>query len=110
MCIFYGIIYGLGSSVKNINNYYVLIFGRVCTGIATSIYTTSFESWLISEFTKTQCPANYIQSIFEWSSFFNSIIAIFIGLLCTYVSNKWGYIAPFNMSIIIFITTTSIYI
>lgn len=52
MCTFYGIIYSIGALLKNYKELKYLVVGRVCTGIATSILTTGFESWLVQEFLK----------------------------------------------------------
>lgn len=52
MCTFYGIIYSIGALLKNYKELKYLVAGRICTGIATSILTTGFESWLVQEFLK----------------------------------------------------------
>lgn len=45
----YVITYSLSCCTKHSPNFWVLMFGRVLGGIATSLLYSAFESWLVAE-------------------------------------------------------------
>jgi MFS family permease len=45
MCLVYCFLYGICCVTKLSPDFYVLAFGRVCGGIATSLLFSAFESW-----------------------------------------------------------------
>jgi predicted MFS family arabinose efflux permease len=49
MCTAYCALYVLSCLTKHFNNYWILMFGRLTGGIATSLLFSAFESWMVSE-------------------------------------------------------------
>jgi len=49
LAIVYSVLYGLSCLSKLSPNFYVLLFGRVLAGIATSLLFSVFESWMVCE-------------------------------------------------------------
>jgi predicted MFS family arabinose efflux permease len=49
MCIAFAVLYAAACITKHVNHYGILMFGRILSGIATSILYSSFEAWMIKE-------------------------------------------------------------
>jgi hypothetical protein len=49
LCLTFGLCYSLSCITKLYNDFYVLLIGRILSGIATSLLFSSFESWMICE-------------------------------------------------------------
>ena len=52
MCIVFGVVYTGSCITKLFPDYYILLFGRLLGGIATSLLFSSFESWMVDEHKK----------------------------------------------------------
>eukprot|EP00276_Gloeochaete_wittrockiana_P007245 CAMPEP_0184656712 /NCGR_PEP_ID=MMETSP0308-20130426/16700_1 /TAXON_ID=38269 /ORGANISM="Gloeochaete witrockiana, Strain SAG 46.84" /LENGTH=398 /DNA_ID=CAMNT_0027093957 /DNA_START=285 /DNA_END=1481 /DNA_ORIENTATION=- len=102
-CILFGIIYALSCITKHFNNYNILMVGRLLGGIATSLLFSAFESWMVFEHNKHQYPGDLLSNTFSLSTFGNGIIAILAGLIANTVAGKWGFVAPFDTSLVLLI-------
>lgn len=52
MCIVYGMVYAASCITKLINNFGILLLGRLLSGVAISLLFSSFESWMVTEHKK----------------------------------------------------------
>lgn len=52
MSIMFGILYSLSCITKLWNDFYVLLIGRLLSGIATSLLFSVFEAWMVFEHNK----------------------------------------------------------
>lgn len=102
-CVLYGILYGLACVTKHFNNFYILMVGRLLGGVATSILYSAFESWLIYEHNKRGFSEELLASIFSHAVLGNSLVAIVAGVSAQQVANYAGYVAPFDMSLIVLV-------
>lgn len=102
-CILYGVLYGIGCMTKHFNNIYILMFGRLLAGISTSILYSAFESWLIYEHKQRGFDENTLSEVFANSYFANSVVAISSGVIAQLVANSFGYVAPFDTSLLVLI-------
>jgi len=102
-CILYGVLYGIGCMTKHFNNFNILMFGRLLAGIATSILYSAFESWLIYEHKTRGFEESSLGEIFANAYFGNSVVAILAGVVAQYVANIFGYVAPFDTSLLVLI-------
>ncbi len=84
-------------------NYFVLMSGRVLGGISTSMLFSTFESWYVYEHTERYgYPADWISVTFSKATFWNSLIAIFAGVLANFAAETldFGPVAPFVIAIV----------
>ncbi|PAA82940.1 hypothetical protein BOX15_Mlig006233g2 [Macrostomum lignano] len=107
-CILYGIIYSLSCLTKHSSNFWVLLLGRLLGGTATSILWSGFETWLIHEHHSRGYSDRLLEEIFSWATIGNSIVAIVCGVAAQYAVDLFGFVAPFDMALIILVIMTVI--
>ncbi|KAN0047284.1 hypothetical protein ACTA71_001666 [Dictyostelium dimigraforme] len=98
MGILFGILYGLSCLTKVINDFNILLIGRLLGGIATSLLFSVFESWMVAEHNSRGFKEELLSSTFYKSSFLNGLVAIGSGLFASEVASRWGYVSPFLWS------------
>eukprot|EP01087_Luapelamoeba_hula_P010142 TRINITY_DN2671_c2_g1_i1.p1 TRINITY_DN2671_c2_g1~~TRINITY_DN2671_c2_g1_i1.p1 ORF type:complete len:495 (+),score=72.39 TRINITY_DN2671_c2_g1_i1:89-1573(+) len=109
MCQAFGIIYGLSCMTKLVPDFYVLLFGRLLAGIATSLLFSVFEAWMVFEHFKNGFSPKALSDTFSLATFGNGISAILAGLLAALVQTMFdSYVAPFMLAIIFLVIATSI--
>ncbi len=101
MSVAYAVFYGLACVTKLYNNFALLLFGRVLSGIATSLLFSSFESWMVSEHQKFQFAPAWLSQTFSHATLGNGVIAIGSGLMASYVADQYGFVAPFMVALVI---------
>jgi len=102
MCLAYALLYIVSCFTKHFNSFYILIFGRLTGGIATSILFSSFESWMVAEHFKRGYDEQWLSYTFYIQSFGNSIVAIMSGLVASYVTQLFDAMtAPFDTAIVL---------
>jgi hypothetical protein len=103
-CYVYCISYIVSCLTKHSPNFYVLLFGRVTGGVATSILFSSFESWLVAEHNKNFYPAEWLNQTLSLATLLNGITAIAAGSLGALVRNRFdSLVAPFDLAIVFLI-------
>ncbi|CAF1269948.1 unnamed protein product [Rotaria sordida] len=103
ICLLYGVLYGISCVTKHFPNFQVLFIGRLLAGMATSILFSAFESWLVSEYRHRNFESETLGTIFANVYFGNSVVAILSGIIAQIAANTFGYVAPFDTAIIVFI-------
>ncbi|CAF0780914.1 unnamed protein product [Rotaria sp. Silwood1] len=103
ICLLYGILYGISCITKHFPNFQILFVGRLLAGMATSILFSAFESWLVSEHRHRNFESDTLGIIFANAYFGNSIVAILSGIIAQLAANTFGYVAPFDTAIFVFI-------
>ncbi|KAK3576673.1 hypothetical protein CHS0354_004958 [Potamilus streckersoni] len=98
-CILYGILYGGACITKHFNNFWILMLGRLLGGTATSILYSAFESWLVYEHHKRNFDSDLLGNIFSHAVLGNSLVAILAGLVAQVFADKFGFVAPFDVSL-----------
>lgn len=100
-CYVYCITYIVSCLTKHSPNFYVLLFGRLTGGVATSILFSSFESWLVAEHNKNFYPAEWLNQTLSLATLLNGITAIAAGSLGALVRNHFdSLVAPFDLAIV----------
>ncbi|XP_071082225.1 molybdate-anion transporter-like isoform X1 [Haliotis cracherodii] len=102
-CILYGVLYGLACVTKHFNNFWILMLGRFLGGMATSILYSAFESWLVYEHNKRGFDQDLLGSIFSNAILGNSLVAIVAGLVAQFFADRFGFVAPFDVSMAVLI-------
>jgi len=103
-CLLYCVIYTCGCMTKHFNNMAILMIGRICGGISTSLLFSAFESWLIAEATKQGFQGVLLGDIFSKAVFFgNGLTAIVAGLLSNILVRSYGVIVPFDFAALLLV-------
>eukprot|EP01132_Coremiostelium_polycephalum_P007760 gene7760-9550_t len=95
LAMVFGVLYAGSCLTKVVNDFNILLFGRVLGGISTSLLFSVFETWMVSEHNSRGFPPELMGSTFYYSTFLNSIVAIFSGLWASEAASRWGYVSPF---------------
>ncbi|KAK6022516.1 hypothetical protein OSTOST_11783, partial [Ostertagia ostertagi] len=98
-CVIYGILYGCSCITKHFASIEILMVGRFLGGIATSILYSAFESWLVYEHNKRGFSENLLGTIFSHAALGNSLIAILSGVAAQFAADAYGFVAPFDLSL-----------
>ena len=75
-CLLYCALYIGSCATKHVNDYYVLLVGRLLGGTATSLLFSVFESWLVCAHNSRGYGEEKLSEIFSLQIFGNSIVAI----------------------------------
>jgi len=101
--IVFCILYGASCVTKLWQDFYVLLLGRLLGGIATSLLFSVFEAWMVYEHNKRGFSEDWLKQTFSLATFGNGITAIIAGLVATFVADKFGFVAPFMVSLSILV-------
>lgn len=102
-CQLYCCLYILAALSTKADNYFILISGRICGGISTSLLFSAPEAWLIGEHKNGNYPEEWINHLFGWVFFGDSIMAIIAGFIAQPAATNFGYSGPFFASAIILV-------
>eukprot|EP01059_Diplonema_ambulator_P035172 TRINITY_DN8188_c0_g1_i1.p1 TRINITY_DN8188_c0_g1~~TRINITY_DN8188_c0_g1_i1.p1 ORF type:complete len:442 (+),score=91.84 TRINITY_DN8188_c0_g1_i1:34-1326(+) len=100
MCLMFCFTYAISALTKLVPNYWVLMVGRVLAGIATSLLTTTFETWMVSEHHSRGYVASLLDNTFAWATQINGLVAVFAGVAASAVADRYGYQAPFVLAVL----------
>ncbi|EFA75523.1 hypothetical protein PPL_11027 [Heterostelium album PN500] len=95
MSIIFGVLYSASCLTKLVNDFGILLAGRVLGGISTSLLFSVFESWMVAEHNAREYPDSLLSSTFYIATFLNGIVAIFAGLWSSFAADRWGFVSPF---------------
>lgn len=99
LCIVFCFVYGASAFTKLVNSFAVLFFGRVLSGIATSLLFTAFESWMVSEHKARQFPEHLMANTFSKAILGNGAVAVLAGLVAQGAATCCGFVAPFLVAV-----------
>eukprot|EP01060_Flectonema_neradi_P003224 TRINITY_DN1206_c10_g1_i1.p1 TRINITY_DN1206_c10_g1~~TRINITY_DN1206_c10_g1_i1.p1 ORF type:complete len:454 (+),score=48.60 TRINITY_DN1206_c10_g1_i1:44-1405(+) len=99
LCYTFCIVYALSAMTKLVNDYNVLMLGRILAGIATSLLSTTFESWMVSEHLSRGYAQHLLMNTFAWATQLNGIMAVAAGVAASTVAELYGFAAPFVLAI-----------
>ncbi|KAF2072680.1 hypothetical protein CYY_006014 [Polysphondylium violaceum] len=103
MTIVFCLLYSISCITKLLNNFSVLLFGRLLGGIATSLLFSVFESWMVYEHNFRGYDPELLSSTFYKSTLLNGVVAIVSGLWASDSANRWGFVSPFLWAILLLI-------
>jgi len=113
--LLYAFFYIVSCLTKHVGNYWVLMFGRLTGGIATSLLFSVFESWVVKENSKKGFDQTCLNVVFSLSIFLNSVSAILAGTVAQFASDTvaWtqlsgsvyygGFTGPFDLAIVVLV-------
>jgi MFS family permease len=100
LCIAYFVIYICSALTKPINNYMILLLGRLLGGLGTSLLYTVFESWMVAEHNRRGYPQHLLDDTFAKSTLFNGLSAVFAGLIAQLGASALGFVGPFMVALL----------
>eukprot|EP00042_Codosiga_hollandica_P027991 m.143829 g.143829 ORF g.143829 m.143829 type:complete len:435 (+) comp52650_c0_seq1:41-1345(+) len=100
MCIMFAVLYFIAGITTIFNNFWILMFGRFLSGVATSLLFSSFEAWMVSEHNSRNFDPELLNDTFSKATFGNGVGAVLAGLVAGAAAETWGYVAPFLICLI----------
>ncbi|TPX62511.1 hypothetical protein PhCBS80983_g00239 [Powellomyces hirtus] len=94
-CLMFCVIYSASCLTKLSSDFSVLLIGRLLGGVSTSLLFSVFESWMVSEHLSRGFREALLSDTFSWSTFLNGLVAIMSGILANFLSEQFGFVAPF---------------
>jgi Na+/melibiose symporter-like transporter len=113
-CLLYCALYIGSCATKHVNDYWVLLLGRLLGGTATSLLFSVFESWLVCAHNARGYGEEKLGEVFSLQIFGNSIVAIASGVVAQAAADAFpmsegplihwgGYTGPFDLAAIILV-------
>lgn len=102
MCLVFCALYGTSCLLRYVPNFFVLLFGRVLSGISTSLLFSCFEAWLINEHNSKGFASSLLSNTLTWAAFLNGLTAIISGLIGNVVVSYFSYAAPYGVAVVFF--------
>ena len=100
LCVAYFCIYICSAMTKPINNFIILLIGRLLGGLGTSLLYTVFESWMVAEHNRRGYPQSLLDDTFAKSTLFNGLSAVCAGLIAQLGASMLGFVGPFMVALI----------
>lgn len=95
----FAFLYSLGAASTKSGLLWILLLGRLCSGIGTSLLFSAPEAWLVGEATKLEGGGKYLGETFGMAYAGDSIVAILAGQLAGAAAGVRGPSGPFELSI-----------
>ncbi|TRY79466.1 hypothetical protein TCAL_08927 [Tigriopus californicus] len=105
MAMMFCIIYSFCCVIKLVNNFWILLMGRIMGGVSTSLLFSVFESWYVKEHVDVQkLNPKWLSRTFSTTTFANGLLAILAGLVANFSAETLGYgpVAPFMIAVACF--------
>ncbi|CAD7974227.1 unnamed protein product [Amoebophrya sp. A25] len=87
-CVFFCLVELVINAIEHVNSYQLLLFGRVLSGISSSLLFSAFEAWMVTEHRRRGV-----------ASAGNGLVAIAGGLLAQVAADRHGDLGPFQVAI-----------
>ena len=100
-CLLFALLYGASCVTKHFNNFEILLLGRLLGGVATSILFSAFETWMIHEHRGRGFADDLLSTTFSGMTFGSSLVAIVAGLVASALAANFGFVAPFDASLVL---------
>ncbi|RIA89476.1 hypothetical protein C1645_772235 [Glomus cerebriforme] len=102
-CLLFALLYSTFCFIVMSKNFYILLFGRILSGISTSLLFSVFESWMVSEHYSRGFHSSLLSDTFSLATYGNGLVAIFSGLLANWLAEHFGVTSPFLAAIGFFV-------
>lgn len=99
----YCLLYVASCLTKHSSSFYWLLLGRVLGGVAYSILSSAFESWMVYEHRSRGFDAGLLSSTFARGQFWNGVVAILAGQVSGWFAARYGKVMPFDVSIAVLV-------
>lgn len=106
MAMVFGVIYALSCLTKFINSFAILLFGRILSGIATSLLFSVFETWMVHEHHERGYGEEELAQTFSYATYGNGLIAIIMGVIASSIASLYGPASPHALAFIFLIVST----
>jgi len=86
--LMFRLILQLSCALLRVNNYPILFFSRLLSGIATSFLSTCFECWMVSEHFKQGFAPELLRGTFSTYVLGMGIVAVFSGIVAGFAVER----------------------
>ena len=97
-CILYCVLEILIQLLEHVNDFRVLLAGRVIGGLTTSLLFSAFESWLVATHRSKDLDKSSLSEIFSVASVITGLTAVLAGLIARVTFLYLGDIGPFQVA------------
>ncbi|CAI2166442.1 3641_t:CDS:10 [Funneliformis geosporum] len=98
-CLLFALLYSASCFIVLSKDFYILLMGRILSGISTSLLFSVFESWMVSEHFSRGFSPSLLSETFSQAIYGNGLVAIFSGLLANWLVKQFGVTSPFLAAI-----------
>lgn len=117
-CIGYAVIYAASCLTKHAGAkaapspayFWILMFGRILGGIATSLLFSAFDAWMVTEHKRHKFSDAGMSQTYSRATIANGLVAVSAGFVGQYASDAAGPVAPFDMAIVFMMVGVAIVI
>eukprot|EP01012_Entosiphon_sulcatum_P049019 TRINITY_DN67610_c0_g1_i1.p1 TRINITY_DN67610_c0_g1~~TRINITY_DN67610_c0_g1_i1.p1 ORF type:complete len:445 (+),score=65.08 TRINITY_DN67610_c0_g1_i1:94-1428(+) len=99
MCQVFCVFYICAAAVKIVNNFWVLVLGRIFAGAGTALLFSVFEAWMVSQHKACGFPDSLLANTFTIITIGNGFVAVLAGLTSELCAKAVGYVGPFLFAI-----------
>lgn len=99
---YYGVATTVGCLTAYSQNFWILLFGRICSGISMAVLSTGFEAWMVTEHLLLGFRGEWLYSTFCGLSFGAPVVMLAMSAVANlgvHIAGA-GFTAPFYLSII----------
>eukprot|EP01111_Echinosteliopsis_oligospora_P000552 TRINITY_DN10609_c0_g1_i1.p1 TRINITY_DN10609_c0_g1~~TRINITY_DN10609_c0_g1_i1.p1 ORF type:complete len:450 (-),score=89.48 TRINITY_DN10609_c0_g1_i1:36-1385(-) len=99
LAVAFAIFYSMSCLTKLSRDFWMLMLGRLLSGVATSLLFSVFESWMVHEHYSKGYSSEGLSQTFSYSTFGNGVVAILSGLVASFIADTFGYVGPFMLAL-----------
>lgn len=103
MSVVFCMVYAAACVCKLSSTFLALLLGRILSGVATALLTSTFEAWMVFEHNKHDFPSDWLPKIFALATFGNGIVAVFAGIVAHAAADYGGHepVRPFLVAFLV---------
>eukprot|EP01139_Manchomonas_bermudensis_P023576 Amastigsp_a841276_152.p1 type:complete len:439 gc:universal Amastigsp_a841276_152:1375-59(-) len=100
MTLTFAVCYFAAGVTKMFPDFWILMFGRLLSGVATSLLFSVLEAWMVCEHHKRGFDASLLSDTFSIATTGNGLVAVFAGLFASAIAEQYGFVAPFIAALV----------
>ena len=100
MVLVFAASYAVAGVTKLFPSFWILMVGRILSGVATSLLFSVFEAWMVCEHTKRGFSDALLSDTFSKATTGNGIVAVVAGLVASAIASQYGFVAPFVLALL----------
>ncbi|KAI8621302.1 hypothetical protein BC830DRAFT_1058371 [Chytriomyces sp. MP71] len=108
VCLLFAVTYSLSCLSTLSHSFAILFLGRILGGISTSLISSTFESWMVSEHNARGFTQQQLSDTFGYATFLNGMVAILAGMLANWAVDAYGLTGPFMLAVLDFVLASGI--
>jgi len=95
-CIVYCVLEIVINILEHVQDFRILLLGRVLGGISTNLLFSAFESWMTTQHRRNGFPESWLERTYAETSIGNGVMAVLAGIVAQLLEDQLGQIGPFQ--------------